>query len=42
MVSIGGLRAFEPEARSIAGASHNAMVDHPHAVWNWLNEVGHG
>jgi pimeloyl-ACP methyl ester carboxylesterase len=38
MVSIERLRDFDACARSIKGASHNAMVDHPHAVWNWLNE----
>jgi pimeloyl-ACP methyl ester carboxylesterase len=37
MISIARLRDFDADARSIAGASHNAMVDHPHAVWNWVN-----
>ncbi len=38
MISVGRLRAFDADAQSIAGASHNAMVDHPHAVWKWVNK----
>lgn len=37
MISIDRLRDFDAGAHSIKGASHNAMIDHPHAVWNWAN-----
>jgi len=37
MISVGRLRDFDADAQLITGASHNAMVDHPHAVWNWVN-----
>jgi len=37
MVTLERLRDFEPAACLIEGASHNAMVDRPDAVWGWLN-----
>ena len=36
MISVDRLRDFDSEARMIEGASHNAMVDHPDAVWDWV------
>jgi pimeloyl-ACP methyl ester carboxylesterase len=36
MVSAQQLLPFDIAARSIEGAGHNAMVDAPEAVWNWL------
>jgi pimeloyl-ACP methyl ester carboxylesterase len=36
MISIGRLRALDPAACQIAGAGHNAMVDAPDAVWEWI------
>jgi pimeloyl-ACP methyl ester carboxylesterase len=30
------LRDFDSQAFAIAGAGHNAMVDAPGAVWDWL------
>jgi pimeloyl-ACP methyl ester carboxylesterase len=36
MVSREQLRAFDPGAADITGAGHNAMIDAPDAVWDWL------
>jgi len=36
MVSLKQLRGFDPAAVDIAGAGHNAMVERPDAVWDWL------
>jgi pimeloyl-ACP methyl ester carboxylesterase len=36
MISAERLRDFDPEAFAIGSAGHNAMVDAPGAVWNWL------
>lgn len=36
MVSLDQLRAFDDGAVDIAGAGHNAMVEAPDAVWDWL------
>lgn len=36
MVSVEQLRALDPSARRIAGAGHNAMVDDPDAIWDWI------
>jgi pimeloyl-ACP methyl ester carboxylesterase len=36
MVTIERLRDFDPGARLVAGAGHNAMVDAPGAVWDWI------
>jgi pimeloyl-ACP methyl ester carboxylesterase len=37
MVSVEQLRALDPAARRIDGAGHNAMVDDPDAVWDWIS-----
>jgi pimeloyl-ACP methyl ester carboxylesterase len=37
MVSVEQLRALDPNARRIDGAGHNAMVDDPDAVWDWIS-----
>jgi pimeloyl-ACP methyl ester carboxylesterase len=36
MISAARLRDFDSQAFAIAGAGHNAMVDAPGAVWDWL------
>jgi pimeloyl-ACP methyl ester carboxylesterase len=36
MVSLEQLREFDAGAADIAGAGHNAMIDAPGAVWDWL------
>ncbi len=36
MVSRAQLAEFDPAAIDIAGAGHNAMIDAPAAVWDWL------
>jgi pimeloyl-ACP methyl ester carboxylesterase len=36
MVSGVQLEAFDPAAVDIVGAGHNAMIDAPGAVWDWL------
>lgn len=36
MVSLEQLRAYDSHAVDIAGAGHNAMVERPDAVWDWL------
>jgi pimeloyl-ACP methyl ester carboxylesterase len=36
MVSQAQLAEFDPAAAEIAGAGHNAMIDAPVAVWDWL------
>lgn len=36
MISAGRLRDFDAKAFAIPGAGHNAMVDAPGAVWDWL------
>ncbi len=37
MVSVEQLRALDPTARRIDGAGHNAMVDDPDAIWDWIS-----
>ena len=37
MVSVEQLRALDPSARHIDGAGHNAMVDDPDAIWDWID-----
>ncbi|MES2043228.1 MAG: alpha/beta hydrolase [Pseudomonadota bacterium] len=37
MVSVEQLRALDPTARQIDGAGHNAMVDDPEAIWDWID-----
>jgi len=37
MVSLEQLRALDPAARQIDGAGHNAMVDDPAAIWDWID-----
>jgi pimeloyl-ACP methyl ester carboxylesterase len=36
MVSVERLRAVDPGARAIPDAGHNAMVDAPTHIWDWL------
>lgn len=36
MISAERLRSFDDQAAAIPGAGHNAMVDLPGAVWDWL------
>ena len=36
MVSHAQLAEFDPAAADVAGAGHNAMIDAPGAVWDWL------
>lgn len=36
MVTLDQLRAFDTDAVSLAGAGHNAMVEKPLAVWDWI------
>lgn len=36
MISVERLRDFDRNAVAIAGAGHNAMVDSPLAVWDWI------
>jgi pimeloyl-ACP methyl ester carboxylesterase len=36
MVSLADLQVYDPNAIDIAGAGHNAMVEQPRAVWDWL------
>lgn len=36
MVSLQQLKAFDPDALDIPNAGHNAMVDRPGAVWDWV------
>lgn len=31
------LTAYDPQARDLPGG-HNAMVEHPHAVWDWIEQ----
>ena len=37
MVSVEQLLALDPHARRIDGAGHNAMVDDPAAIWDWID-----
>ncbi|MDB5710411.1 MAG: hypothetical protein JWL96_2481 [Sphingomonas bacterium] len=37
MVSVEQLRALDPAARRIDGVGHNAMVDDPGAIWDWIS-----
>jgi pimeloyl-ACP methyl ester carboxylesterase len=37
MVSVEQLRAWDPEAEALAGLGHNAMVEDPSAVWDWVH-----
>jgi pimeloyl-ACP methyl ester carboxylesterase len=37
MISAARLRSFDPDAREIAGAGHNAMVEAPDAIWDWIS-----
>ena len=37
MVNAARLRDFVPDARAIEGAAHNAMIDRPDAVWDWMS-----
>jgi pimeloyl-ACP methyl ester carboxylesterase len=37
MVSVEQLHALDPNAQRIDGAGHNAMVDDPDAIWNWID-----
>lgn len=37
MVSVEQLRALDPHACRIDGAGHNAMVDDPDAIWDWID-----
>ena len=39
MVSVEQLRPLDPDARRIDGAGHNAMVDDPAAIWDWIDEA---
>lgn len=39
MVSLGDMTAFDSDAREIPGAGHNAMIDAPGAVWDWMAEM---
>lgn len=36
MSDAGGLRRWDPQARALAGLGHNAMLEDPAAVWDWL------
>lgn len=36
MVTLNQLRAFDAHAISLSGAGHNAMVEKPAAVWDWI------
>jgi pimeloyl-ACP methyl ester carboxylesterase len=36
MISADRLRDFDARAFAIPGAGHNAMVDAPGSVWDWL------
>jgi pimeloyl-ACP methyl ester carboxylesterase len=36
------LRRFDPDARTLPGLGHNAMVEDPRAVWDWLTQVNVG
>ena len=36
MVSDDALRSFDPAAATIASAGHNAMVEQPAGVWDWV------
>lgn len=40
MVTVDQLRKFDPEASELTGSGHNAMIDSPRDVINWLG--GHG
>lgn len=40
MVSAEQLSSLDAGALSIAGAGHNAMVDAPEAIWDWLSASG--
>ena len=39
MISAERLRDFDPRAFAVAGAGHNAMVDVPGAIWDWLEQA---
>ena len=36
MIGVGRMRDFDPDAIALAEAGHNAMVDRPDAVWDWV------
>jgi pimeloyl-ACP methyl ester carboxylesterase len=36
MIGVERMRDFDPGAIAIADAGHNAMVDQPDAVWDWV------
>jgi len=38
MVKVERLRMFDSLAIAVPDAGHNAMVDHPAAIWDWLGE----
>lgn len=37
MVGVEQLREWDAEAEALEGLSHNAMVEGPEAVWNWVD-----
>lgn len=38
MCTLGDMRAHDRDAKQIAGAGHNAMVEAPERVWAWVKE----
>lgn len=36
LVTLAALRTFDPSARDFDGVGHNAMVEAPKAIWDWL------
>jgi pimeloyl-ACP methyl ester carboxylesterase len=36
MSKLGDLRRWDPQAETLPGLGHNAMVEDPAAVWAWL------
>lgn len=39
MVTLEQLRAFDPDAADLTGLGHNAMVENPNAVWDWIEST---
>jgi pimeloyl-ACP methyl ester carboxylesterase len=41
LVTVDELRALHPSAEALAGLSHNAHVEDPAAVWQWMQRARH-